>query len=310
MDSLLEDDDMENPQESIKNYKELLIKLEARKQKLKLQLAEMGLHTLPYIQTELGTVSTQIKELRQRIKELGQLDSESLATVHLQFADIKSHIGVGKNIVLTSTVLRLPERSQIPKLSSNPSNQAMLGRGVFDWTNSNYNREYADFLLIEYLVRPTVFLLHNTGSTLLANARLLIKVPIQGGLRFFTREQLPPRPRRSTLHLPERHIPLAPPETITIRSRGNNIEIYIDLGNIQPKAETISDLLYIGAEQPMQLNLEGVIFADNLPNPSLNPLSIDLAVQEKSLTVDKLLSIIAQRQKELERKIEEEFGED
>jgi len=66
------------------------------------------------------------------------------------------------------------------------------------------------------------------------------------------------------------------------------------VGNIQPKAETQTQRIYIGASTVQVLELDGVIFADNLPDPIHVPLALMISVQEVQLSLEKFLGLVTQ----------------
>jgi len=66
----------------------------------------------------------------------------------------------------------------------------------------------------------------------------------------------------------------------------------IDFGNIQPKSYAWADEpFYIGSSEKESLELEAVIYADNLPNPQKVKLTIEFQIENRiALTIDELSS--------------------
>lgn len=231
----------------------------------------------------------------------------SIPAVDLQFADVNNRVEKGTEIQLNSLLLHFPDRSQIPKIH--------VRRDVFAANlgsiNSSYYRDYADYFYFQYLMNPVSFILKNTGSTLLTNASIRFFVSDIGGVVFLTQDELPDIPRYNILpplgNVIDSIVPK--PKTLHIEKRGNDHEVRIDIGDIQPKADAISEKLYVGVEETLNITLNATIFADNLPDPIRDSLTIKFHVQEEAQSVDDLLKAIERFTEEKKREIEEEIGD-
>ena len=231
-----------------------------------------------------------------------------IPTLDLQFADSENREPKGKSISIESLVLRLPERSQIPKArreSTNPFGfDVHLGS-----INSNYYREYANYFFVRSLVQPIGFVLENTGATLLINARLHLLVPQQNNLQLYTEAELPDPPVFDNLPISLRGTVPAVARTadpIQIEKRGNSYEVWIDFGNVQPKARAWSDVIYLGAQSACTLNIEPNIYADNLSNPVRTTLSLAITTHGKSMSVEGLREAISQLAEEELKRFDDE----
>ena len=260
-----------------------------------------------YIRRGSSTDIADIDEIaRMGAANVAKQQQPSLA---LQFCDPSNWQGVGNVLKLDPLVLRFPERSQIPRAEAKR-------KGPFDMSfslssiNPNYYREYADYFFISYLCRPIGFILKNTGSTLLMNARVQITTPKINGLRFLVKDNLPKTPvydQLSSLTSPPRLNIKHNPETIHIGVRGNDYDIQVDFGNVQPKADSLSQVLYVGAEQTMQLDIEGIVYADNLPDPVRIPLTVNIETQERVKSAEDLQEIIKKLNEERLKQIKEDL---
>jgi hypothetical protein len=76
-----DDDDFDDPQEALAHYREVLKARQAYKRALEMQQAKYGLATPPHVQTDLENVRSEIRQLRQWIKQLeGGSPSPSTST--------------------------------------------------------------------------------------------------------------------------------------------------------------------------------------------------------------------------------------
>ena len=245
--------------------------------------------------------STDIADIDE-IARMGAANTVAtqIPTLDLQFADLDHHIPVGKNATVESVVLHLPDRAQIP--SARRESRNPLGLDVsFGSVNSNYYREYADYFSVRSLAQPVGFVLENTGSVLLTNARLRTVIPQQNGLQFWTEAQLPDTPVFDHFAASLRGIVPAgvrAVDPIGIQKRGLNHDIWIDFGNVQPKSSAWSDAIYVGAQSACMLNMEAVIYADNLSDPVRTDLSLSIATREQTMSIEGLWEAIRQLDEE------------
>ena len=66
--------------------------------------------------------------------------------------------------------------------------------------------------------------------------------------------------------------------------------------------------MYIGGESDQIIDLEGVVYADNLPNPVCTSLTIAIAADEKPMTLKKLQTTIKKYEEDKWNKVKEELG--
>jgi len=71
---------------------------------------------------------------------------------------------------------------------------------------------------------------------------------------------------------------------------GSQWTITVHFGNVQPKSSVWADEpFYIGSTTEKSLELEAVIYADNLPEPGKVKLTIEFEIENRSpLTIDDL----------------------
>lgn len=211
-------------------------------------------------------------------------------TLDLQFANRQTGEGLGQEITMESVVLNMPDHSEIPDLGSKTS-RFFLSEPM---ANSDYYREYADFFSERAFFHPVRFLLRNTGPVLLTNARLFISVANESELSFCTEEDLPDSPRKFHSISPLSEYSFGDTRTtyINIESHDDHCEISILFGNIQPGAASRSHDLYIGSAKTQHMVIEGLVFADNLPQPVQVHLTFNINTQEHDISFEKLYEIV------------------
>lgn len=227
-----------------------------------------------------------------------------LPAVDLQIADIQTGQEAGKTIEIEGVKLLFPEQSQIPLAQHTRKHPLDIGPYLAT-INENYYRQYARYFYIRFLTRPVKLVLKNIGSSLLVNARLQIIIAKQGGLQFYKQSQPPKMPTMYNDILSTTAASIVPTnsrEFLQVASRGSAYEVLFEFGNVQPQAASLSNLLYIGAEQSLSTSLGGKIFADNLPAPVEIQLLLNISVHSKQMSLDDLYRLIDQnRQEDLKR---------
>jgi len=154
----------------------------------------------------------------------------------------------------------------------------------------DYWREKEEYIRLTSLLRAVAFVIHNQSSTLVQGVRVEIIGSSCGGIT--VRDQLPDKPAY-------RLIDVIPPNIDARRSLQRQTEVVyhssqwtltVHFGNVQPKSSVWADEpFYIGSSAEKSLELEAVIYADNLPDPRKVKLTIEFEIENRPrLTIDDL----------------------
>jgi hypothetical protein len=68
--TVYDDDEFDSPEEALDHYRKLLAALRTHKRTLQVQLAEYGIAAPTHLRTEFDRVSSEIQQLRERIRQL------------------------------------------------------------------------------------------------------------------------------------------------------------------------------------------------------------------------------------------------
>lgn len=224
-------------------------------------------------------------------------DSVAIVTapvMSLQFADHENRQELGNSMKLSSIAYGEP----VPPL---PDTQVMQWRDIGKsglsigtpepLISPDYWREKEEYIRLTSLLRPVAFVIHNQSSTLVQGARVEIIGSSSGGITI--RDQLPDKPAY-------RLIDVIPPNIYADRlSLQRQTEVVyhssqwtltVHFGKVQPKSSVWADEpFYIGSSAEKSLELEAVIYADNLPDPRKVKLTIDFEIENRPhLTIDDL----------------------
>jgi hypothetical protein len=214
--------------------------------------------------------------------------SRQVPVIELEFADVGEHARLGNSPTLELEILSLPDISQIP----------IAGRGtivtsITEMVNPDYYREFARYLLITRFLRPVGFALKNVGASVALNAKVEVIIPKKENLVVLDLSDYPDPPQYSG-------IPVGPVGNLrralidknitTVSEREAGWEISAKIGSIQPKADAWSEEFYVGSMTPCSIDLEALIYADNLPDPLTVPLTLSITAHKRDITVEEIRS--------------------
>jgi len=225
-------------------------------------------------------------------------DSVALVTtpvMSLQFADHETRQELGKLIKLSSIAYDEP-------VTPLPDTQAMhwrdIGMGNLKigtpkpLIRADYWREKEEYIRLTSLLRPVAFVIHNQSSILAQGVRVEIIGSFSSGIT--VTDKLPNEPAYDYLDL----IPLNNAARLSLQRKSQTEVVYhgsqctltVYFGNVQPKSCVWADEpFYIGSSANESLELEAVIYADNLPDPQKVKLTIEFEVENRfPLTIDEL----------------------
>lgn len=230
-------------------------------------------------------------------------------SVELQFVEPKDKTLLGNSITIACLAIDMPAREDIPtnvqRKPSSPFDVDIMSR--FTSYNEDYYKEYSDFFYFTHLQQQIKITMKNTGPIILNNARLNIIIPDNNDTYCLTEDEMPDVPIYSeNLITPSysNRTSAFKHKTITVETINNNYHVWIEFGNVQPKASSISDVIYLGSKVSTDISFIGTVYADNLSEPIEIPLTISIKTERTSMDLDGLYRAIKHYQ-ELRRNSEE-----
>lgn len=186
-----------------------------------------------------------------------------------------------------------PTWLDVPPAESIPDYQPPRGSSFsFVWEDRDFLRDVAAYLAATRLF-PITLALRNTAGTAAHDVRVVFEVPDEDHRhRFMAASDMPPEP--SSTRDPLGNIPTL--QSAFSNHLGVEVQMEVDkwriectFGKIQPGATVrLDEDLLVGARDPGQLNVGGVVYADNLNSPS--PVSLRLHFDQGSevLTLERV----------------------
>ncbi|MEG4008937.1 HNH endonuclease signature motif containing protein [Microcoleus sp. Pol11C1] len=213
----------------------------------------------------------------------------------LQFADHETRQELGNSIKLSSIAYGEPvtplRDTQVMQWRDIGKSGLSIGTPE-PLISPDYWREKEEYIRLTSLLRPVAFVIHNQSSTLLQGVRVEIIGSSSGGIT--VTDKLPYKPAYRLIdvippNIYDRLSLQRDPQTEVV-DHVSQWTLTVHFGNVQPKSSVWADEpFYIGSNAEEFLELEAVIYADNLPDPPKVKLTIEFEIENRfPLTIDDL----------------------
>ena len=232
------------------------------------------------------------------------------ASLSVEFAQMDREQTLGKTIDWRAEFCEMPGPKETPDYNDRPTQVTLPGGRIFDLSalsslsdtraNPNYYRELANYTFFHRAFKKVRLVVINKGEVPANDVRLEITVLSGQGFGFVDTSEAPPVPKRrvnvlSVSSAAMRDLKFRP----ALRSAGdvaidNNEEqtkLEIECRSLQPGRKIWSDPFFLGIGKSGQIEIAGLIYAANLPQPQQFTLSINAQFDETRLTVDELLAL-------------------
>ena len=229
------------------------------------------------------------------MRQQGGRSSPNLVVV---FAHPEREQILGATVALRSENCRMPAAGDIPEAASENEGGFFDPMSSFIYTNSNYYVKFAEYIRFRKMAHQIRVALANQGEV---EARgVLVECLVPKGGPVGLHNSAPPTPRRtcSTLDYVS-HLDRSPigkyPGHIEIDEDDDRYKIQIHFLNPQPGRRVWSDAFYLTVASAGTHQLQGHVYAANLPEAAPLALTIQAAVEHTSMTVDQLVGLAACR---------------
>jgi hypothetical protein len=199
--------------------------------------------------------------------------------------------------------MKLSSIAYVEPLTPLPDTQVMQWRDIGKSGSSigtpeplispDYWREKEEYIRLTNLLRAVAFVIHNQSSTFVQGVRVEIIGSSSGGIT--VRDKLADKPAYRLIDVISPNIyaarlSLQRESQTEVVYHGSQWTLTVHFGNVQPKSSVWADEpFYIGCSAEKSLELEAVIYADNLPDPGKVKLTIEFESENRlPLTIDDL----------------------
>lgn len=158
--------------------------------------------------------------------------------------------------------------------------------------NAQYYKEFAKYYVHSLSTFPCKLVVKNVGGAAARDVRLIVEMSyLDGNVHIVSNRKIPQKPEKEREFSPlVRHINNTPkPSNIEIKKLGDRWRIILQLGKIQPKAESEDlDHFLILPTESSKITLNCAIYSDELPEPITDQLYIQCNVDHLELSVEQL----------------------
>jgi hypothetical protein len=206
---------------------------------------------------------------------------QGVPKLNIEFIDTFADIGLGKKIDIISEIVLYDEASierfRVP-YSLAPSME-----------NSDFPIEMAAYIAATSLLKPLQFRVTNYSSQLALNIRITFQVDKVAGLNIIEETDYPDEPRRYYFpFVPNVHTAIERPK-VTVNQTAKRWLVNIHCGSIQPKASYITArTLFISSTESLSLDVDALLYGDNIPDPIQAPLQINISAKVRRLNTSEL----------------------
>lgn len=234
------------------------------------------------------------------IAEMGHIATPLSAEISVEFAEPSRDDSLGAQITCTTEYCAMPPAGSIPDLEAPRRRIGGLTIDLgsidpFNRLNSEYYQKRAEYEFAKRFFRPVRLIVCNVGQVAASSVRVELTVSAGLDVRLLDASSMPDPPKRRWEPLSSaaliRPASSRNPGAVTIERNDDRTRVELECGDLQPGRKVWSDLFYVGKRTSGDIELQGQVLADNLPNPKDFTLRIAVTVVQTRLSVDELLDL-------------------
>lgn len=207
--------------------------------------------------------------------------------LNIQFANTEKSTLLGSSLDIDTIALDVPDDSAIPGygLSAGPFTINLV------MENANFYRELAEYMKIISSLRSLNFAVTNSGGMVAHNVRVEVAIKDKSeNIFLISEDDLPAKPVKSKFNIMPNVRGINVPSDIYVKKNPKSWFVTIDLDKIQPKRTVYTEsTLFVGSAISSTLELKCNIYADNLSDPIIKSLKINVNPVHHTLTVKQLV---------------------
>ncbi|MCU4164185.1 hypothetical protein [Carboxylicivirga caseinilyticus] len=230
-------------------------------------------------------IEIQLRNLIATLNSNNGDQNNSTSNISLEFFDKKNEKTLGQSIKLKSKFIELKNLDKVPdfKLAIKEDNKKSKGY-LFDRQNTDYYREYLEYLVNSSMYVPINFWLKNNSIIGARDIFLDIiitsdikELNIKSNTRFSIKK---PSKTGDPMGIGFSLGDLIEGESLQIKDNDGRWISSVEIRALQPKREVVpKQTMLIGAEISGKINFQVKIYADILPEPISQDLQIELEVE-------------------------------
>lgn len=215
-------------------------------------------------------------------------NNKDMPALNIQFANTEESTLLGDSLDIDTVVLTVPNDFGIPDYGRQNAGPFSINLGM---ENTDFYRKLAEYMKIIASVRSLNFAVTNSGRMVAHNVRVEAVIKdIPGNIFLMSECNLPTQPVKSRLILTGNVHGINASSDICVKKNPKSWFVTIDLNKIQPKRTVYTEsTLFVGTAISSTLELKCNIYADNLSEPIIKSLKINVNPVYHTLTVKQLV---------------------
>lgn len=230
----------------------------------------------------------------------GGVSQRPVTDIVLRFADAQSGESRGADVACSTRFITVQDFDGIPDYVAPQKASPEVGLGkaapasnlwmtaLKSSENKEFYRQYVSYHVMQQFFTPVRFWLQNLGSIGARDVYIEVDIEATGDLVVMPKDQIPSSPPSKAggsfgLLGTDRHV--SRPEEF-LSGKGNAWSTKFEVRALQPQRQISPEVrIFIGATASCEVKFRARIFADTLPEPSRQELTMHLSVADESLTV-------------------------
>lgn len=221
---------------------------------------------------------------------------KNIPELKLAFANSDAKLCLEQNHQVISKILKLPENAIIPDYEESNRTHTLDIMASHRIVNNEYYRELLLFYYRKTISQPISFCISNLSDVSATDIKIEMTVEDkEDSINFTTENEMLEEPSTSYDHLnnikslPEHMAEIQNKPDVTIKLIENTWHIDVLFHKVQPGQKVFTkDIIYFSSTQEGKVNFSCNIFADNLPSPIQENLSIDVQIEKWETTLDEI----------------------
>lgn len=245
--------------------------------------------------------STDIAKPDETAKMSSVLGNQSRTPdMEVFFSIPESRRDLGRKIEIESLLLEVPRPSEIPSYTKKVPAHHPLLMSPLRKTNDRYYRQLVDFTYIHNLYKPVCLALRNNGSGSATDIRLECRIEKMGNkivaVDRYSFPDIPQSEHQVDTLLYSRDSPFANVPEIKVKVVDDWWMVETSILQILPKdCCWIEYPFYLGANSDCELEIEFLIYADELSYPQHQELTIVFKCERRKVDLEDIIELEEQR---------------
>jgi hypothetical protein len=211
--------------------------------------------------------------------------------LQLQLCDLVTRQKFGETATASPQLLQIPDHALIPFYGKSPDRLWGMSFGTeAAFQNREYYREVAEYLEVEALWYPAGLAINNPSTNVAENVIVTVEIDGCDTLYLVDSLSMPIFPTTNTLHAKVPAFPMIKPRTVCVARYGNNFEIQVLFGTVQPgRTVWVDEPFFITAGVACEVKLNTTTSANNLLIPLVSELTVQIQPVAKTIDVPEIV---------------------